>query len=256
MLPVLTLLGVTLAASIRMVRAGMVEVAGVGLRRRWPRLNGVPRAARGRAATPCATRSRRACRSFALTLQYLIGGIIVDRVPLRLSRASARGSSTRSRSATCPMVQSVAADHRGALHPLNIVADLLVVLLVPRAADGAVTRRVTGRRAALARRTRHAGGGRARACLRRAVLLVALLGPFVRAVRPRRARSGIPLERAARRRPARHRLPRPRRAQPRALGRAQRDRCWPSRRRSSPTSSASPSGSSPATRALAASTRC
>lgn len=128
-LPVLTLLGVTLAASMRMVRAGMIET----LRSDYvqmARLNGFGerkvlwRYAMRNALGP-------SIQVFAQNLQYLIGGIIVveylfaysgigkeliDAVGIRDVRE----------------VQSIALLLAAIYIVINIVADLLVVLLTPR----------------------------------------------------------------------------------------------------------------------------
>ena len=133
-LPVLTLLGATLAASVRMTRAGMIQA----LRAEFAdmaRLNGFPerrvvwRHALRNALAP-------AVQVFAQNLQYLIGGVIVveylfgypglgkelvDSVAIRDVRA----------------VQSIALLIAFAVVALNLFADLLVVLLVPRLRTGA-----------------------------------------------------------------------------------------------------------------------
>lgn len=128
-LPVLTLLGASLAASIRMVRAGMIEA----LRTEYvqmARLSGfrertvIRRYALRNALAPSV-------QIFAQNIQYLVGGIIVveylfsypglgkelvDAVAIRDVRE----------------VQSVAIVIAAVYITINIVADLLVVLLVPR----------------------------------------------------------------------------------------------------------------------------
>lgn len=128
-LPVLTLLGVTLAASMRMVRAGMIETLRTDYVQ-MARLNGfrertvVWRYAMRNALGP-------SIQVFAQNLQYLIGGIIVveylfaysgigkeliDAVGIRDVRE----------------VQSIALLLAAIYIGINIVADLLVVLLTPR----------------------------------------------------------------------------------------------------------------------------
>ena len=74
-LPVLTLLGVTLAASIRMVRAGMLEA----LARTTCRWRASTATASGVVVRRYALRNALApsVQVFALNIQYLIGGIIV-----------------------------------------------------------------------------------------------------------------------------------------------------------------------------------
>jgi peptide/nickel transport system permease protein len=128
-LPVLTLLAATLAASTRMVRAGMLET----LRSDYvqmARLNGyregtvVRRYALRNALAPSV-------QIFAQNIQYLVGGIIVveylfaypgvgkelvDAVAIRDVRE----------------VQSLAVLIAAFYISVNIVADLLVVLLVPK----------------------------------------------------------------------------------------------------------------------------
>jgi peptide/nickel transport system permease protein len=128
-LPVLTLLGASLAASIRMVRAGMIDALRTdyvqmarlsGLRERTV----IRRYALRNALAPSV-------QVFAQNIQYLVGGIIVveylfsypglgkelvDAVAIRDVRE----------------VQSVAIVIATVYITLNIVADLLVVLLVPK----------------------------------------------------------------------------------------------------------------------------
>jgi peptide/nickel transport system permease protein len=128
-LPTLTLLGATLAGSTRMVRAGMLE----SLRSDYvqmARLNGLPermvvlRYALRNALAP-------AVQVFAQNIQYLIGGIIVveylfnypgigkelvDAVAIRDVRA----------------VQSIAILIAAIYIAVNIIADLIVVALVPK----------------------------------------------------------------------------------------------------------------------------
>ena len=128
-LPVLTLLGASLASSIRMVRAGMLEALGTDFVR-TARLNGfrertvVARYALRNALAPSV-------QVLAQNLQYLVGGIIVveflfgypglgkelvDAVAIRDVRE----------------VQSIAILIAAVYITINIVADLLVVLLVPK----------------------------------------------------------------------------------------------------------------------------
>jgi peptide/nickel transport system permease protein len=128
-LPVLTLLGASLAASIRMVRAGMIDALRTdyvqmarlsGLRERTV----IRRYALRNALAPSV-------QIFAQNIQYLVGGIIVveylfsypglgkelvDAVAIRDVRE----------------VQSVAIVIAAVYIALNILADLLVVLLVPK----------------------------------------------------------------------------------------------------------------------------
>jgi peptide/nickel transport system permease protein len=128
-LPVLTLLGATLAASVRMTRAGMIQALRAEFAE-MARLNGFPER---RVVWRHALRNALApsVQVFAQNLQYLIGGVIVveylfgypglgkelvDSVAIRDVRA----------------VQSIALLIAVAVVGLNLVADLLVVLLVPR----------------------------------------------------------------------------------------------------------------------------
>jgi peptide/nickel transport system permease protein len=128
-LPVLTLLGASLAASVRMVRAGMIDALRTdyvqmarlsGLRERTV----IRRYALRNALAPSV-------QIFAQNIQYLVGGIIVveylfsypglgkelvDAVAIRDVRE----------------VQSVAIVIAAVYIALNILADLLVVLLVPK----------------------------------------------------------------------------------------------------------------------------
>jgi peptide/nickel transport system permease protein len=128
-LPVLTLLGASLAASIRMVRAGMIEALAQDYVQ-MARLSGfrertvIVRYALRNALAPSV-------QIFAQNVQYLVGGIIVveylftypgigkelvDAVAIRDVRE----------------VQSVALVIAVVYIALNILADLLVVLLVPK----------------------------------------------------------------------------------------------------------------------------
>ena len=169
----LTLLGATLAASVRMTRAGMIQALRSDFAE-MARLNGFPerrvvwRHALRNALAP-------AVQIFAQNLQYLIGGVIVveylfaypglgkelvDSVAIRDVRA----------------VQSIALLIAVAVVTLNLIADLLVLLLVPEAADGGAMNRfrfartpegAVGVRAAGVRRA----GGADRPVLRRPLAL-------------------------------------------------------------------------------------
>jgi peptide/nickel transport system permease protein len=132
-LPVLTLLGATLAGCTRMIRAGMVET----LRSDYvqmARLNGLPER---RVISRYALRNALApaVQVFAQNIQYLVGGIIVveylfnypglgkefvDAVAIRDVRE----------------VQSIAIVIAAIYIGVNIVADLLEVLLVPKLRTG------------------------------------------------------------------------------------------------------------------------
>ncbi len=128
-LPVLTLLGVTTAASIRMVRAGMIEV----LRTEYvqmARLNGfrerlvVSRYALRNALAPSV-------QVFAQNIQFLIGGIIVTEYLFAypgIGRELIQAVNIRDTREVASLAVLIAAIYV----VINIVADLLVVLLVPK----------------------------------------------------------------------------------------------------------------------------
>jgi peptide/nickel transport system permease protein len=128
-LPVLTLLGVTTAASIRMVRAGMVEVLGTGYVQ-MARLNGfrerlvVWRYAIRNALAPSV-------QVFTQNIQFLIGGIIVTEFLFSypgLGKELVDAVNIRD----VREVQSLAMFIAAVYIFLNLVADLIVVLLVPK----------------------------------------------------------------------------------------------------------------------------
>jgi peptide/nickel transport system permease protein len=128
-LPVLTLLGATVAASVRMTRAGMIQALRADFAE-MARLNGFPerrvvwRHALRNALAP-------AVQVFAQNLQYLIGGVIVVEYLFGypgLGKELVDSVAVRDVSA----VQSIALLIAFAVIFLNLIADLLVVLLVPR----------------------------------------------------------------------------------------------------------------------------
>jgi len=128
-LPVLTLLGVTCAASIRMVRAGMLETLAADYVQ-MARLNGfrerlvVWRYALRNALGP-------AVQVFAQNIQFLIGGIIVTEFLFAypgLGQELVNAVAIRDAREVQSLAIFVAAFSIG----LNIVADLLVVMLVPK----------------------------------------------------------------------------------------------------------------------------
>ncbi|MDQ3866610.1 MAG: ABC transporter permease [Actinomycetota bacterium] len=128
-LPVLTLLGASLAASIRMVRAGMVETLNAEYVT-MARLNGfrervvVIRYALRNALGPSV-------QVFAQNVQYLVGGIVVTEYLFNypgLGKELVDAVAIRD----VREVQSVALLVAAIYIFLNIVADLLVVLLVPK----------------------------------------------------------------------------------------------------------------------------
>ena len=128
-LPVLTLIGVTLAASIRMIRAGTIEVLGADYVH-MARLNGfrerlvVWRYTLRNALGP-------SIQVFAQSIQYLIGGIIVTEYLFQypgIGKELVDAVNIRD----VREVQSLAVFVAAIYIVVNILADLLVVLLVPR----------------------------------------------------------------------------------------------------------------------------
>jgi peptide/nickel transport system permease protein len=128
-LPVLTLLGVTTAASARMVRAGMVEVLGASYVQ-MARLNGfreplvVWRYAIRNALAPSV-------QVFTQNIQFLIGGIIVTEFLFAypgLGKELIEAVNIRD----VREVQSLAMLIAAVYIVLNLIADLIVVLLVPK----------------------------------------------------------------------------------------------------------------------------
>jgi peptide/nickel transport system permease protein len=128
-LPVLTLLGASLAASIRMVRAGMVEALQTDYVQ-MARLQGfrerkvVVRYALRNALGPSV-------QVFAQNIQYLVGGIIVTEY---LFSYPGLGAELVNAVAIRDVreVQSIAILIAAIYIGLNILADLLQVLLVPK----------------------------------------------------------------------------------------------------------------------------
>ena len=128
-LPMLTLLGASLAASIRMVRAGMIETLSSEYVT-MARLNGlresvvVRRYALRNALAPSV-------QVFAQNIQYLVGGIVVTEYLFNypgLGKELVDAVAIRD----VREVQSVALLVAAFYLFLNIVADFLVVLLVPK----------------------------------------------------------------------------------------------------------------------------
>jgi peptide/nickel transport system permease protein len=128
-LPVLTLLGVTTAASIRMVRAGMIDVLRTNYVQ-MARLNGfrerlvVWRYAMRNALAPSV-------QVFTQNIQFLIGGIIVTEFLFAypgLGKELVEAVNIRD----VREVQSIAVLIAAVYIFLNLVADLVVVLLVPK----------------------------------------------------------------------------------------------------------------------------
>jgi peptide/nickel transport system permease protein len=128
-LPVLTLLGVTTAASIRMVRAGMIEVLSANYVQ-MARLNGfrerlvVWRYAFRNALAPSV-------QVFAQNLQFLIGGIIVTEFLFAypgVGKELVEAVNIRD----VREVQSLAILIATVYVTINLIADLIIVLLVPK----------------------------------------------------------------------------------------------------------------------------
>jgi len=128
-LPVLTLLGASLAASIRMVRAGMVEALSAEYVT-MARLNGfrermvVARYALRNALAPSV-------QVLAQNIQYLVGGIVVTEYLFNypgLGKELVDAVAIRDVREVQSVALLIAAFYIG----LNIAADLLVVLLVPK----------------------------------------------------------------------------------------------------------------------------
>jgi peptide/nickel transport system permease protein len=132
-LPVMTLLAATLAGCTRMIRASMVET----LRSDYvqmARLNGFPE---NRVVSRYALRNALApsVQVFAQNIQYLVGGIIVVEylfVYPGLGEEFVEAVAIRD----VREVQSITIMIAGFYILLNIVADLLVVLLVPKLRTG------------------------------------------------------------------------------------------------------------------------
>ena len=128
-LPVLTLLFASLAAGIRMVRAGMIEVLGADYVQA-ARLNGV---SERRVLWRYGLRNGLApsVQVLAQNLQYLVGGIIITEAVFAYPGIGTQlVNAVQQRDLT--MVQSVAMLIAVVYVLLNLVADVLVVLLVPK----------------------------------------------------------------------------------------------------------------------------
>jgi peptide/nickel transport system permease protein len=128
-LPVLTLLFASLAAGIRMVRAGMYEALQTEYVQ-TARLNGLPER---RVLTRYALRNALApsVQVLAQNLQYLVGGVIVvETVFAYPGLGSQLVNAVQNRDVT--MVQSIAMLIAVVYVIINLLADLIVVLLVPK----------------------------------------------------------------------------------------------------------------------------
>ena len=128
-LPALTLLGVTVAFCARQIRAGVVEV----LRHSYPvmaRINGLPRR---RVLWRYVLRNALASsiQTYAQAITYLLGGIIVVETLFAYPGVGQLlVQSVASRDLT--VVMAVAVILAAAIILLNIVADFMVMLLVPK----------------------------------------------------------------------------------------------------------------------------
>lgn len=128
-LPIVTLLGVSLAFASRQVRAGMIE----SVRQDFvtaARLNGLPE---GRVMRRYALRNALApsVQTFAQSIQYLVGGIIVVEAVFAypgIGQLLVNAVSTRD----ATEVQAIALVLAAVYIVINILADLLVILLVPK----------------------------------------------------------------------------------------------------------------------------
>lgn len=128
-LPVVTLLLTSLAWTTRLVRAGMVEVLRSDYIR-YERLNGLRER---RVIWRDGVRNGLApsVQVFALSIQYLIGGVIITEAVFTYPGVgSLLVSSVLARDVT--EVQAIAVIVAAAYIAINIVADLLVVFLVPK----------------------------------------------------------------------------------------------------------------------------
>lgn len=128
-LPVLTLLFASLAAGIRMVRAGMIEVLGADYVEA-ARLNGV---SEKRVLWRYGLRNGLApsVQVLAQNLQYLVGGIIITEAVFAYPGIGTElVNAVQQRDVT--LVQSVAMLIAVVYVLLNLVADVLVVMLVPK----------------------------------------------------------------------------------------------------------------------------
>jgi peptide/nickel transport system permease protein len=128
-LPVVTLLAASVAQTTRMVRAGMIDVLRSDFVH-MARLNGLPertilrRYALRNALAPTV-------QVIALNVQWLVGGIIVTEYVFDYP-GMGQGLVQAVNSRDIPVVQSVALSLAAIYLLLNIVADLLTVLLVPK----------------------------------------------------------------------------------------------------------------------------
>lgn len=128
-LPVATLLVAGLAYSIRMVRAGMVEAMASDYVE-MSRLNGVPeRRIIWHHALPNALAPT--IQVFALTIQWLVGGLVVVETVFQYPGIG-QGLALAVVGRDIPVVQAVATMIAVLYIAINIVADIIVVLLIPK----------------------------------------------------------------------------------------------------------------------------
>jgi peptide/nickel transport system permease protein len=128
-LPVLTLLFASLAAGVRMVRAGMYEALQTDYVQA-ARLNGLPER---RVLTRYALRNALApsVQVLAQNLQYLVGGVIVvETVFAYPGIGSQLVSAVQNRDLTA--VESIAMLIAVIYVLINVLADLIVMLLIPK----------------------------------------------------------------------------------------------------------------------------
>lgn len=132
-LPILTLTGVSLAFCSRQVRAGVIEA----LRQDYVKLARLGGIREGRVRWRYALRNALApsIQTFAQTVQYLIGGIIVVEALFAypgIGQLFVQAVDLRD----IPEVQAIALVLAAIYIVINIVADLMVVFIVPRLRTG------------------------------------------------------------------------------------------------------------------------
>jgi peptide/nickel transport system permease protein len=136
-LPVATLLGVSLAFCVRQVRAGVITA----LRQDYVTMARLSGLRERRVLFRYAVRNALApsVQSFAQTMQYLFGGIlIVETLFTYPGLGALLVQSVSARDVT--MVQGITLVLIAAYIAINIIADLIVVLIVPRLRTGGAVR--------------------------------------------------------------------------------------------------------------------
>lgn len=128
-LPVATLLLVSLAFNIRMVRAGVAEAMSSDYVR-MARLNGIPE---GRVIRHHVLRNALAptVQVIALTVLWLVGGVVVVETVFAypgMGQALVQSVSGRD----IPVVQAIAMLVAALYIVINVIADVVVVLLIPK----------------------------------------------------------------------------------------------------------------------------